>query len=81
MRKIENHCVNCDLPCNSSVCSYRDVIVDYCDECEDEVARYRIENDDLCEHCAELRIKEIFSDLTLLEQADAVNINLKEIND
>lgn len=80
-RRIENHCVDCGLPCLDSSCPYRNVPVDYCDDCGDEGAKYRSDGDDLCEDCAKARIKEAFDDLTLSEQAEAVGIDLSEIND
>ena len=39
-RRIENHCVDCGLPCLGSSCPYRNVPVDYCDDCGDEGAKY-----------------------------------------
>lgn len=80
-RRIENHCVDCGLPCLGSSCPYRNVPVDYCDGCGDEGAKYRSDGDDLCEDCAKARIKEAFDDLTLSEQAEAVGVDLSEIND
>lgn len=79
-RKIENHCVNCVLPCIGSSCPYHDVPVDYCDACGDEGAIYRIDGEDLCEDCAEERVKEIFDDMTLSEKAEVVNIDLEKIS-
>lgn len=80
MRRIENHCVDCGLPCLENSCPYRNVSVYYCDECGEEGAEYRIDNDDLCGGCVEQRIKEAFNELTLSEKAKAVDINLNEIN-
>lgn len=79
-RRIENHCVDCGLPCLGKLCPYRNVPVDYCDDCGDEGAKYRIEGDDLCETCLEKRIRESFDNLTLSEKAEAVDIDLGEIN-
>ncbi|MBQ2397776.1 MAG: hypothetical protein II304_12210 [Bacteroidales bacterium] len=80
-RQIENQCIDCGLHCIGNACRYRNVVVDYCDDCGDEGARYRIDSDDLCEDCVKARIKEAFDDLTLSEQAEAVDIDLSEIND
>ena len=80
-RRIENHCVDCGLPCLGSSCPYRNAPVDYCDDCGDEGAKYRSDGDDLCEDCAKARINDAFDDLTLSEQAEAVGVDLSEIND
>ncbi|WP_295250594.1 hypothetical protein [Ruminococcus sp.] len=80
MRKYENHCVDCELPCLGSSCPYVNVPVDYCDECGNDNAEYVIDGDDLCEDCAEKYLKEVFNDLTLSEKADAVDIDLHSID-
>ncbi len=80
-RKIENQCVDCGLPCLGNSCPYRNVPVDYCDDCGDEGAEYRLDNEDLCKECAEERIRQSFDELSLLEQADALNISLSRIDD
>ena len=80
-KKIENHCVDCGLPCIGNLCPFRNVSVYYCDECGDEGAEYKLDGNDLCEDCAKERVKEAFDDLALSEQAEAVGIDLSEIND
>lgn len=80
-RIIENRCVDCGLPCLGNACPYRNVSTDYCDYCFGNKAKYRIGNRDICEDCASKIIKETFDDLSLLEQAEAVDIDLGEIND
>jgi hypothetical protein len=57
------------------------VVVDYCDECGEENAKYRIDGKDYCEDCAEAIIDEEWSNLSLTEKANAVNIDLSEICD
>lgn len=79
-RRLENHCVDCGLPCLGESCSYRNVSVDYCDRCGQEGTKYHIDGDDLCENCAEKRVREIFDDLSLFERAKAVDIELRKIN-
>ena len=79
-RRIENHCVDCGLPCLGSSCSYLNVPVDYCDDCGNDKAEYRIDNDDFCESCAEKQVQEAFNDFTLLEKAQLVKVNLKRID-
>lgn len=79
-RRIENQCVNCGLPCLGCACPHRNVSVDYCDDCGEEGAEYRIDRDDLCENCAEQRIKDAFDSLTLSEKAKAVDIDFGKIH-
>ena len=80
-RKIENRCVDCGLPCLGESCRHQNVPVDYCDDCGGDGAEYRIDSDDLCETCAEDRIREVFDDLTLLEKAKAVDVDLNKIDE
>lgn len=80
-RRIENHCVDCGLPCIGDSCPCRNVVVDYCDDCGDLGAKYRIDGDDLCDDCVKARLKDAFDDLILSEQAELVDIDLREIND
>ena len=54
-KKIENHCVDCGLPCIGNLCPFRNVSVYYCDECGDEGAEYKLDGNDLCEDCAKER--------------------------
>lgn len=81
MLKIENQCVDCELPCLGSSCRYRNVPVFYCDRCGDEGAKYRIDNEDYCEDCAKKYIQEVFDDLSLMEQAEALDIDIQSTDD
>lgn len=81
MRRIENHCVDCGLPCLGKSCPYVDVAVDYCDECGEENAKYRIDGQDYCEDCAENYIEETWNDKTISEKAELLNIDFSEICD
>lgn len=53
MRRIENDCVGCDLPCIGNACPYRNVPHYYCDECGDEITLYEFEGKELCLDCIE----------------------------
>ena len=58
MIKIENHCVNCGLPCRGASCLLQKVEVHYCDECGDELDEiYDVDGDELCEYCLIDRFK------------------------
>lgn len=50
---IENHCVDCDMPCRGSGCPLREVEVHYCDECGEELGNeiYEVVDMELCEEC------------------------------
>ena len=50
MKKIENECVGCGLPCLSS-CKYRRVVRFYCDECGEEETLYHYDDSELCQEC------------------------------
>lgn len=82
MRKYENQCVGCPegMGCLGSSCPYMNVPVDYCDECGDENAEYRIDGDDLCEECVKKYLKEAFNDLSISEMAEAIDIDLQSID-
>lgn len=80
-KMIENHCVDCGLPCIGDSCPYRNVLVYYCDDCGCDRAKYYIDGNDICEDCAKERIIDAFDDLTLSEQAKAVGVDLSEIDD
>lgn len=81
MKAIENHCVDCGLPCLGKSCPYIDVLVYYCDDCGEDGATYRIDGNDCCEECAKSRIEEAWNDLTLSEKAELLNISFSEICD
>lgn len=78
-RKVENRCVDCGLPCIGTSCPNYKVPVYYCDDCKYETAKYRLDKDELCETCAEERIKSIFEALTLSEQAEVLDVDLESI--
>ena len=80
MKRTENHCVDCGLPCLGRSCPYSHVTVYYCDICGDEGAEYTIDGEDYCEECAKEYLKDTFNDLTISEQAEALNIDISSIN-
>lgn len=51
MKKVENECVNCGLPCLGNTCEYRNVIRFYCDRCLEEAKLYHYEDEELCIDC------------------------------
>lgn len=51
MKKIENECINCGLPCIGDACRYRNVVRYYCDECGYEEKLYHYNGKELCVDC------------------------------
>ena len=52
MVKIENHCVDCGLPCLGKACPNREVEVHYCDKCGEELEDiFEVDGEELCEEC------------------------------
>lgn len=51
MRRTENECVDCELPCKGDSCPHRNVTRFYCDECDDETVLYEFEGQELCMSC------------------------------
>jgi len=79
MKQLENHCVDCGLPCMGNTCPYRNVTVYYCDQCGEENAGYKIDGMDLCSSCAESYLDSAFHDLSLSEKVEALHIDMKDI--
>ena len=52
MMRIENHCVDCDIPCNPN-CNLTHVEVFYCDCCGEAISErgYHFDGEDYCEWC------------------------------
>jgi len=67
------------MGCLGRICRYVDVPVDYCDSCNGEGAKYRIDGEDYCEECAKEYLKDIFNDLTIIEQAEVLDIDIERI--
>lgn len=51
MKKIENECVSCGLPCFGSSCLNRNVVRFYCDRCGTEAKLYHYDSEEICEEC------------------------------
>lgn len=85
MIRYENHCCGCAVPaypCIGDSCPYVNVPVRYCDYCDkDSYAKYDIEGEHYCEDCAKKYLKEVFNDLTLSEQAEALDVDVKCLED
>lgn len=80
MIKYENQCVDCGLPCLGRSCPNRNVAVYYCDTCGDECGEcYEIDSEDYCEDCARQYLRGYFDDLSLDEQAELLDIGIKEV--
>lgn len=56
MRKTENECVQCGLPCWGISCPNREVVHYYCDECGSEETLYDYEGEELCIECIRNRL-------------------------
>lgn len=80
-KKIENHCVDCDLPCLGNSCPYQNVEVFYCDICGSGRAKYRVCGDDYCKECMVDFLKDSFNELTIMEKAKALEIDIQNIDD
>lgn len=59
MVKIENDCVECDLPCLGDACLLRNSKHYYCDDCGDEAEIYDYNGEELCVDCLLKRFKKI----------------------
>ncbi len=59
MKKIENECLGCDLPCMGSSCPYRNVTRFYCDKCGDEAQLYHYDGKELCIDCIEKLLEKV----------------------
>ena len=51
MKKIENDCVECGLPCLGNGCPYRNVSHYYCDRCGCEDKLYYYDGEEICQEC------------------------------
>lgn len=51
MRKIENECVDCGLPCLGNSCPNRNVVRFYCDRCTKETTLYNYYGEEICKEC------------------------------
>ena len=76
---IENHCVDCGLPCIGDRCPFRNVEVHYCDNCGFHAA-YHIGENHLCRRCADLVLNESWDALSVPEKAETLDVYCKPIN-
>ena len=51
MKRIEDECAGCGLPCLGNSCPYKNVVHFYCDKCEDEGILYHYDDLELCKDC------------------------------
>jgi hypothetical protein len=72
--KIENHCVDCGLTCLGAACPYRFVSTYYCDCCKTDEVEYILDGEHLCEGCAKEYLSDIFYDMSIAEQAEALGV-------
>lgn len=83
MIKYENQCCDCAVPgypCIGDSCKYRNVPVYYCDECGNE-ADYEIDGEHYCDQHAKEYMRESWDDLSLDEQAEMLDIDLRKVED
>jgi hypothetical protein len=59
MRKIEDECVDCGLPCLGDSCKYKNVERFYCDECGEEEVLYEYDSQELCIECIKTRLTKV----------------------
>lgn len=85
MIKYENHCCSCAVsayPCIGKSCPNVDVPVYYCDCCDNNIhAEYEIEGSHYCNECTKEYLEETFKDMTIIEQAEILNIQLKRLGE
>lgn len=58
MKKIENECVDCGLPCFEG-CPYKNVVRHYCDECGEEEELYYFDDKELCIECIKKHLQKV----------------------
>lgn len=56
MKRIEDHCVDCGLPCLGNSCPHRNVTCYYCDDCDVEDTLYEFDGEELCIDCIVKRL-------------------------
>ena len=59
MKRIENECVDCGLPCLGDRCPNRNVERFYCDNCGEEETLYEFEGEELCIDCIAKRLTKV----------------------
>ena len=59
MKRLEDECVDCGLPCLGNSCPNRNVPRFYCDDCGDEAQLYDFDGEELCISCIEKRLDKV----------------------
>ncbi len=59
MRKTENDCVDCGLPCIGTSCPYYKVTRYYCDNCKEEEQLYYYDGGEYCLNCIESMLEKV----------------------
>lgn len=81
--KYENQCCDCAVPaypCKESDCPLLRVPIYYCDYCGCNCnSLYDIEGEQYCEDCTKKYLKEVFEDLSVEEQAQILEVNMREV--
>lgn len=83
MIKYENQCCGCaapGYPCIGDSCPYMNVPVYYCDFCDKKThAEYILEDEHYCEFHARKQLLSYFNDLTVLDQAEVLDVSIKRL--
>ena len=74
MLKYVDDCVSCppELGCLGNGCPKKNIPVYYCDICEEEIADYHADGQDICEYCLKEHIDEDWKRRTDKEKLDAL---------
>jgi hypothetical protein len=59
MKRTENECADCGMPCKGHSCPHYRVTRYYCDRCGDETKLYHYEGEELCIGCIEEALEEV----------------------
>lgn len=59
MKKYENECVDCGLPCIGEACPHKRVLRLYCDKCNEEETLYYYDGKELCISCIEKTLEKV----------------------
>lgn len=73
MTAYEDRCVGCTdlgLHCQGSSCKNKNVEVHYCDECKSDGCVAILDDEELCESCAETFVDDIWNQLSLSEKIE-----------
>lgn len=85
MIEYENHCCDCAVPghpCIGDSCRYMNVPVYYCDFCNNKKhAEYVIDGEHYCEFHAKEYLQGVFKDLTVMDQAENLDILIKKLEE